>query len=400
MGKAVDIRNGRVVTPTGVLEGGRVLLEGSQIARVDASSDQPLLPGSKIVDADERIVMPGLIDLHGDDIEHQLYPRSNARVDARTALVASDRENLLNGITTKFHAIAFEDAPNEDRTIDSAASLAREISTATYTLGDNRIHARCEVSEASVAAVQQLCADVDLLSVMYHAPDDGQYDAEGFKRHYVDNKHCSATDAAQLALERRGTSRSEMYEWVARVAELAESHDIPLASHDDDTIEKVDRMAESGISISEYPVTLSAAKRAEDRGMTTAMGAPNLVRGGSLCENLSVRTAIEDAAIDILCVDYHPPSLLAAPFVETGELLADRIARVTRNPADAVGLSDRGRIEPGARGDLLVVNPEPVPTADRIFVDGDEVFQRPPDHHDRTISSCEPSTQTSQNGSL
>ncbi|WP_235271305.1 amidohydrolase family protein [Halorubrum saccharovorum] len=105
------------------------------------------------------------------------------------------------------------------------------------------------------------------------------------------------------------------------------------------------------------------------------MGAPNLVRGGSLWDNLGARDAIDDGLVDVLCADYHPPSLLAAPFVDTGEPLSTRVNRVTRNPAEAAGLDDRGRIEPGARADLIVVDPNGTPTVDRAFVAGTEAIR-------------------------
>jgi alpha-D-ribose 1-methylphosphonate 5-triphosphate diphosphatase len=105
------------------------------------------------------------------------------------------------------------------------------------------------------------------------------------------------------------------------------------------------------------------------------MGAPNLIRGGSQWGNLATADAIEAAVVDALVADYHPQSLLAAPFVDTGEPLPERVARVTRNPADAVGLEDRGRLVPGARADLIVVDAEPTPTVQRAIRRGRDVYR-------------------------
>ena len=371
-----EIRNGRVVTPTGVVEGGRVVLSGGRITRVGETPRGPTR-GARTVDADGNLVIPGLVDVHGDDVEHQLSPRSGARVDVRTAVSMADRVNLLAGVTTKFHAVAFEDVPDDDRSLGEAEALAREIDGASYTLGDNRLHARCEPVERSVATVERLVddVDVDLVSVMHHAPDDGQFDRDEFQRHYVEDRNWPARSVERIATERAAMTGAEVDALSARIADLAERVDVPLASHDDETPDDVDRMAAHGASISEYPLTLDAARHAVDRGMTTAMGAPNLVRGGSLWDNLSVRTAIDAGAVDVLCADYHPPSLLAAPFVDTGEPLPERVNRVTRNPADAVGLHDRGRIRVGGRADVLVVDPEPTPTVERAFVGGVEVLR-------------------------
>ncbi len=379
MTRLTEIRNGRVITPTRVIDGGCVVLAGDRIVSVSETRRMPL-DRARTVDAKGSVVMPGLVDLHGDDVERHLYPRSKARVDVRQALSMADRVNVLAGVTTKFHAIAFEDSPDDDRSFDDADELAREIATATDMLGDNRLHARCEVSVASVDAVERLAddVDVDLVSIMHHAPGDGQFDAEEFERHYVEDRNWPKERVTKAAAERGRLSRADRESLSERIADVAADADAPLASHDDESAASVDRMYEHGASISEYPITHEAAERATDRGMAVAMGAPNLARGGSLWDNLSARSAIDAGLVDVLCSDYHPPSLLAAPFVDTGEPLPVRTNRVTRNPAESAGLHDRGRIETGARADVLIVDPEPIPTVERVFVGGTEALSADP----------------------
>ncbi|WP_144798047.1 alpha-D-ribose 1-methylphosphonate 5-triphosphate diphosphatase [Halorubrum depositum] len=386
MTELVEIRNGRIVTPHGVVEGGRVVLADRRIAEVGRAGTEPVSGATTVdadgnattVDADGNVVMPGLIDLHGDDVEDELYPRSGARVDAREAVIAADRGNVSAGITTKFHAIAFEETPSEDRSIADATALCRALADAGETLGDNRIHARCELSEESVGAVESLLEEVpvDLVSVMHHVPDGAQFDEEEFSDHYVEQRDCTREAAAALAVRRRNTSTRQRAAYADRVAAIARDRSVPLASHDDDSPEAVDRMAAMGASISEFPVTLAAAERAaSEHGIATTMGAPNLVRGGSLWDNLSARDAVDAGVVDALCTDYHPRSLLKAPFVDTGEPLAERVARVTVNPAEAVGLYDRGRLRKGARADVLVVDPDPTPTVERVYVAGREAMR-------------------------
>jgi len=371
-----EIRNGRIVTPSGVIEGGRVVVAGERIVRIDRSEGDASGGGTS-VDAAGRVVMPGLIDLHGDDIEGQFAPRSGAETDPTAALATTDRMNVLHGVTTKFHALAFEEAPDDGRSLENAARLARAVDRGADTLGDNRVHARCELADASAAAVEELTAevDVDLVSVMHHAPGDGQYDAESFERHYVEDRNWPVEAAETAAEERSEMDAASRDRRIARIVELARRVGAPLASHDDECQTDVETMADHGTAISEYPLTLDAARRAKDLGLATVMGAPNLVRGGSLWDNLSARDAIEAEVLDVLCSDYHPASLLAAPFVETGEPLSARVNRVTRNPADVAGLPDRGRIEVGARADLIVVDPSPTPTVERAIVAGSEAIR-------------------------
>lgn len=378
MTRRTVLTNGRIVTPERIIEGGCVVLAGSRIEHVGRSPPASTNTGDRTtVDVDGGIVMPGLIDLHGDDIERQLCPRSGVRIAPSLALATSDRFNLVSGVTTKFHAIAFEDAPAENRSLARAVQICREISRATYPLIDNRIHVRCELTSESVSTVQSLLDDlpVDLLSMMHHAPGEGQFDEQGFEDHYTTNKNCTRSESRKLATKRRSVSEATLLEQVERVADLAHRRGITLASHDDESSETVDRMAEVGVAISEYPISLVAARRASRRELTTAMGAPNLVNGGSHCGNLDVQTAIDEGVVDVLCSDYHPPSLLEAPFVDTGEPLVTRVRRVTANPADAVGFEDRGRLNPGARGDVLVVDPDPFPTVEELFVAGRHVVR-------------------------
>ena len=376
MTRFTEIRNGRIVTPSRVIEGGRVVVAGERVVRIDRDAPSSTRSDT-VIDADGRVVMPGLVDLHGDDIEEQFAPRSGAETDPATALATTDRMNVLHGVTTKFHALAFEESPEDGRNLENAARIARAVDRGADALGDNRVHARCELADESADAVAALIeeVDVDLVSVMHHAPGGGQYDAESFERHYVEDRNWPAEAARSAAEERSGMDDASRDRRIARVRDLARRVGAPLASHDDECRGDVETMAAHGAAISEYPLTLDAARRAKSLGLATVMGAPNLVRGGSLWDNLSARDAIEAGVLDALCSDYHPASLLAAPFVDTGESLSTRVNRVTRNPADVAGLPDRGRIEVGARADLVVVDPSPTPTVERAFVAGTEAIR-------------------------
>ncbi|WP_418286680.1 alpha-D-ribose 1-methylphosphonate 5-triphosphate diphosphatase [Halorubrum sp. DTA46] len=370
------ISNATVVTPSGVIEDGCVVIGNERIVRVSRTADD-ISTRAVTVDAGGRVLMPGLVDLHGDDIEGQFAPRAGAETDPLNALAATDRVNLLHGVTTKFHALAFEEAPDDGRSLENASRLAETIERGADTLGDNRVHARCELADSSAAAVEELieAVDVDLVSVMHHAPGTGQYDDESFKRHYIEDRNWPTDAVEAAARDRSELDDGNRNRRIQRIADLARRVDAPLASHDDERRVDVETMADHGAGISEYPLTLEAARRATELGLATVMGAPNLVRGGSLWNNLSARDAIEVGVLDALCSDYHPASLLAAPFVDTGEPLFTRVNRVTRNPAKIAGLDDRGRIEPGARADLIVVDPSPTPTVERAFVAGSEVLR-------------------------
>lgn len=360
----VVIENGRIVTPTEVVEGG-VLIEGDRIVAVDDGVADEAEGEQTRIDADGRYVLPGLIDLHGDDIEKHLFPRSNTRMTTPMALTAADRANVASGITTKFHAVAFKDDPEDDRSTGLAEEVAEAVDSADWLVADHRIHARCEVSEAaSVRAVRDVIdrGHPDLVSVMCHVPGKGQFSSvDAFLEYHKNSEKHDYERAKERVRAAREVDDAELRTNVDAIVDHALSAGVPVASHDDEHPAEVERLHERGVRFAEYPVTMDAARRAADLGMTTAMGAPNLISGGSQWGNLATAAAIGAGVVDVLCADYHPPSLLAAPFVETGEFLPERVARVTANPADAVGLAERGRIEVGARADLIVVDVDPTP---------------------------------------
>jgi alpha-D-ribose 1-methylphosphonate 5-triphosphate diphosphatase len=371
---SVAVVGGRVVTPDRVFDGG-VRIEGDRIVEVGAVDDD----ADTVVEADGRFVIPGLVDLHGDDIEGHLHPRSGARMTVPMALTSADRANISAGITTKFHAISFEEDEDADRSPELATTLTDAITAADDVLADHRLHARCEVSQQrSVDAVLEVVetGDADLVSVMSHVPGMGQFqDIAAFKEYYENADGHTAEEAEEMIEKRTDISSATLRERVDQVVGAAHEAGAVTASHDDEDPEEIKRLADSGVDITEYPITLETAERAAAVGMTTAMGAPNLVRGESQWGNLSTADAIEAGVVDALVADYHPPSLLAAAFVDTGEPLPERVNRISANPAEAVGLDDRGRIDIGARADLLVVDREPTPTVARALVAGQPVYR-------------------------
>lgn len=371
---SLTLTNARVVTPETVVDGG-VHIKGNHI---DAVGDVDAASATQTVDVNGRYILPGLVDLHGDDIESHLYPRAGARMDTDMALTAADRANLAAGITTKFHAISFERDEDEGR----SPALAREIVDRMSNIGlvaDHRLHARCEVTQTeSVAAVLEVIADghPDLVSVMSHIPGKGQFrDVEAFLQYYRESTDHSVEEARKR-IERRGeVSMDTLRDRVDRVVQAAHERGAVTASHDDEDPTEAERLAAAGVDITEYPITLETARRANEVGMTTVMGAPNLVRGASQWGNLKTETAINAGVVDALVADYHPMSLLAAAFIDTGEPLSKRVARVTAAPAAAVGLSERGRVEPSAQADLVVVDREPTPTVTHGVIAGELVYQ-------------------------
>lgn len=371
----IVLDGGLIVTPGCEPSPGSLAIDGTEISAVGQK-----LPSAErqSIDVSGRLILPGFVDLHGDEIERLIEPKPEAEIDPNVALLTADRLNLSAGITTKFHALAFEESPEDNRSIRRANTLVDHVEDAEDLLGDHRAHARCEVGDATAFEAVAEVVDkpvVDLVSIMNHLPGNGQHDDFAAVNRDYRGDFWGEEDVRSVIQSRQSALMPEVRKRIASLIELAERSGIPVAAHDLGDPDVIDRVADLGITISEYPTTLSAAKRAAKSGLTVAMGAPNLVRGGSLWGNLSTKQAIESGSVDVLCSDFHPASLLSALFVETGEPIQRRVARVTSEPAKTVGLQDRGRLEAGYRADVIVVNPGDPPRVERVFVRGSEVLR-------------------------
>src|SRR5208282_3003542 len=135
----------------------------------------------------------------------------------------------------------------------------------------------------------------------------------------------------------RGPNRRALLD---RVAGRVAGQDLALASHDDRTVEEIAENAADGIRISEFPVTMVAAKAAKQAGMQVVAGAPNIVRGGSHSGNVSVTDLLREAALDAFASDYVPSSLIEAAFhcARSGITLPDAMALIADRPARLAGL--------------------------------------------------------------
>jgi alpha-D-ribose 1-methylphosphonate 5-triphosphate diphosphatase len=364
------IAGGTVLTPDERIDGASVHLAGDRIVEVGTAVD----PSSATVDATGKYVLPGFVDVHGDDVERKIAPRPEARVPIEDALRRVDVAAASAGITTKLHALSFEDVPDDVRSVDLAGRICdavRPFGPEGDGLVDHRLHLRCELTQQrGVATVlDELARGATFVSLVEH--DSGERRAgehDGLDHRY-------RTDGATAFLESSPTqSSSARSRRARRVVSAARRAGVPTASHDDPHSERVAWASDLGVEVCEFPLTLEAARAARERNMTVAVGAPNAARGRSLYGNLDARVAIEAGLVDVLCSDFRPQALVESLFVDVGTL-TERVARVTSQPARTVGLDDRGRLQPGARADVVILDPDPVPSISRVFVAGEEVYR-------------------------
>jgi alpha-D-ribose 1-methylphosphonate 5-triphosphate diphosphatase len=351
-----SFKNARLVLPHEVTEGG-LTVENGTIATLEA--------GGEGYDLEGDFLMPGLIDLHTDNLERQAQPRSSARWPSRSALLIHDSQCAAAGITTVFDALCLGDIGFEKERNQTFYNGYEDLTALAHTGAlkvEHLLHLRCELPAAEMPGMLQGVIDdplVRLLSIMDHSPGiGGQYKDEARYRRMRASEGFSAEEIDNTITELKAGHHAHHRPNRAKVVAQAQERGIPLASHDDHSEEDIIQNEADGISISEFPVSLTAAKAAKARGMSVIAGAPNIVRGGSHSGNVSVMDLVRQNLLDALASDYVPASMLEAALgtVAQGVLsLPQAVALVTSGPADIAGLKDRGRIAPGQRADLIQV---------------------------------------------
>ena len=353
------LTNARIVLLHGVLQG-TIVLDGSRIVSVDAGLSQA--PGA--LDLDGDTVIPGVVDLHTDNLERQVQPRSNARWPSRSAMVAHDAQCAAAGVTTVLDALCLGDLgfdKDRIRTFREGVADGDALADTGLLKSEHFLHLRCEMPASDVIALLDPVADhprVRMISLMDHSPGVGQYANLDLYR------ALRAKEGIDPAIIERRIG--ELQEQRARLRDpnrralldRVRPGGTVLASHDDRTAEEVEENHRDGIRISEFPVTMEAARAARACTMQVIAGAPNIVRGGSHSGNVAAADLVRARAVDAFASDYVPASLVEAAFGcvrDTDITLPDAIALVTDSPARMAGLTDRGRIAPGFRADLVRV---------------------------------------------
>ena len=372
--------NCRVVTARDVLPGGVVVRDGVVAEVGDATRVRAAF------DCEGDYLIPGLIELHTDHLESHFKPRPRVLWPVEAAVVAHDAQIAASGITTVFDALRVGTSKDDDVAIGgNMRRLAEAIGRAKAAgvlRADHLLHLRCEL--ACDDTVPETAAFLDdpnlrLISLMDHTPGQRQFTRlDKFKQYYGGKSGMSEPELEAYIGERLAAHDRLAVPNRRRVVELARSRGIPLASHDDATSAHVEEAAEDGVTIAEFPTTADAAALSRRRGLYVLMGAPNVVRGGSHSGNVSAQALAESGLLDILSSDYVPFSLLQSVFALSERLpgidLPAAVRLVTRNPAAASGLEDRGEIAQGKRADLVQVRVvEGLPVVRSVWREGRRV---------------------------
>lgn len=351
------------------LEGGRALI-GTEIVEASltvSGTDIVDVGGSRgrarlAIDARNLLVLPGIVDLHGDAFERQMMPRAGVDFPIDVALADSDRQAISNGITTVFHATTCSWEPGL-RSAGNARGLMEAIERQRPQFAaDTRFHLRHETYnlDAEDEIAQWLGEGrVDLFAFNDHMDGTVADMAKPRKRNRMVERTGLSSEDFDGLVDRVVSRAADVPASLSRLAAAARAAEVRMLSHDDATPAMRQEFRELGASIAEFPINEETARAAASHGDAIVYGAPNVVRGGSHTGWTKASDMIAKGLCSVLASDYYYPAQLLAAF----RLAADGVVPLTAawdlvsaGPARATGLTDRGILAQGRRADILLVD--------------------------------------------
>ncbi|MDR2198648.1 MAG: alpha-D-ribose 1-methylphosphonate 5-triphosphate diphosphatase [Deltaproteobacteria bacterium] len=374
--KELLFQGGRVLTPGGLRKTG-VRVEGALISAVgDGLGDSP-----ESIDLEGDYLLPGMVELHTDNLERHLMPRPEIYwSDALGAMEAHDAQMVASGITTVFDSVCVGESVDKGREAMLKMSLEAYLEGREHARARHLLHIRCEISDADMERLfteALSIASPDMVSVMDHTPWQRQWRELSDWARY-NRKHASLEELEKEALKIKEIRDQHAAKNIRLVKDYARERNIPLATHDDTETSHIEDALDLGAVISEFPTTLEAAAAAAEAGLTVIMGTPNLIRESSHSGNVLASDVAKAGHLSCLSSDYVPSSLIHGAFSlwrKHGYGFEDAYASVSRTPAETAGLTDRGSIAPGLKADLLRVSfRNKRPRIEAVWVGGRRVY--------------------------
>lgn len=346
-------------------QGAQVLGVGS-LTETDLSIAEGLIADcgtGTSVRLDGYLVLPGIVDLHGDGFERHLAPRRGAMKQMAEGLVAAEAELAANGITTGVLAqfVSWEGGLRGAAFADQVFGAIRD--TAHTLVTDIRAQLRFETHLLDLydGLPDRMAGwGVDYIVFNDHLPHKRLSEGRKPPRMVGQALKAGRNPDDHFALMQRLHDQSAAVPAAldALCAELV-ARGVRMGSHDDATDTARAAWHKRGVTIAEFPETPEAAEAAKSTGDAVILGAPNVVRGGSHNGNVSALELISMGLCDALASDYHYPSPRRAALMLVKSGVADFATcwrLISEGPARVLGLPDRGSLEPGKRADIVILD--------------------------------------------
>ncbi|HBQ3221519.1 alpha-D-ribose 1-methylphosphonate 5-triphosphate diphosphatase [Klebsiella aerogenes] len=357
------INNVKLVLEDETIDGSLEVQDGRIYAFAESQSRQP-----GALDGEGGWLLPGLIELHTDNLDKFFTPRPKVDWPAHSAMSSHDALMVASGITTVLDAVAIgdvRDGGDRFENLEKMINAVEETQKRGLNRAEHRLHLRCELPHHTTLPLFEKLVDrepVTLVSLMDHSPGQRQFaNREKYREYYQGKYQLSSEQMQRFEEEQMALAAAWSQPNRQAIAAMCRERQIALASHDDATHEHVAESHQLGSVIAEFPTTLAAAQASRQHGMNVLMGAPNIVRGGSHSGNVAAHQLAASGLLDILSSDYYPASLLDAAFRiadsdDNAFTLAQAVRLVSKHPAQALGLHDRGVIAEGKRADLVLAH--------------------------------------------
>lgn len=374
------LTNARIVTADAEFEGTVVVRDG-RIA--EASPGRSNTAGA--LDLEGDYLLPGLVELHTDNMEKHFAPRPGVKWPSVSAVMAHDTQISAAGITTVYDSLALGDVHGKSDRVQNRERMIEAICGAAgrqLTRAEHRIHLRCEISaEDAVEAVDKWIdlPLVGLVSINDHTPGQRQFlDPEKLKQYYKGKHAMTDEQFEEFSVRVTALHHKNAVRHRNEIVSRAHARALPIASHDDATEAHVREAVANGMTIAEFPTTREAAQASCDAGLAVLVGAPNVVLGGSHSGNIAAIDLLRIGHAEILSSDYVPASLMESlfklPASDVGITLPQAVRLASLNPARAVGLTDRGEIAADRRADLVRVRTvDNAPVVRAVWREGERV---------------------------
>jgi alpha-D-ribose 1-methylphosphonate 5-triphosphate diphosphatase len=386
------IVNGKVLTSRNTFVDKSLLIEEGMI------SDIGTCPDCQVMDADGCLVMPGIIDMHGDAFEKLISPRSGCFLPLDIALYEADRQMMASGITTGYLSFTLTwETHNRLRSSEGAQKFIEAYTACRKSLQvANKTHLRFEIYHLEAIPLVQSWLEnrqVDMISFNDHLPYFQTLTADKQKLQELAVRNGCSPDEILSMHQEIATLKPEALEGVKQLAGTCRNDDIVMASHDEEDIPTRQWYQAVGCRICEFPCNATVAGYAIDQQDAVVMGAPNALNGGSLYSRLSVRECVDQGICSILASDYYYPAQLQAVFLMAHLGICDLAHGwdlVSKNAARALGLADRGTLEPGKRADVVIVDTTSAkrPSVRATLVNGEVAYSSRPILFDAPGKHC------------
>jgi len=380
MKREIVLTNAQVITRNELFRGTVRVMNG-----IITGIDRGKSVGLPSIDLEGDYLLPGLVELHTDNLEKHFVPRPGVRWPSMAAMLSHDASIVAAGITTVFDALAIGDSFENSTRLRDLKEMVEAIEGAQekgILRADHFLHLRCEIGYPQVLDLFESFVNdalVKFTSLMDHTPGQRQFTRiEKFHQYYQGKYGFTQAEMEKFVQQRLENQVKYARKHRGALLEVCRRLGLPVASHDDTTADHVIEAASEGIVVSEFPTTTEAAQTARRLGLNVLVGGPNLVLGGSHSGNVSALELAQLHLVDVFSSDYVPGSLIQGVFLMHQQLevpLPEAVAKITINPAQIASLADRGTIQLGNRADLIRVKLDrSIPVIRNVWRSGQIVF--------------------------